>query len=175
MDSKYRKISIKMNRPDLKARTRAGYFPVLDTPLPKDEFVDQFELALKSPLLYTGIPLKASATAFPDQPHSVQVVVRANRHMLTWTRAANGDLRCEFSAATATFFKDHEPQDPQSYALLATIPAAKIPTYPEMPVVLRVTLPIDPKVTGLRFVVRDTAPGKMGTTDLAAPFTSPQN
>jgi hypothetical protein len=42
-------------------------------------------------------------------------------------------------------------------------------------VVLRLTLPIDPKVTLLRFVVLDTASGKMGTTDLAAPFTSPKN
>jgi hypothetical protein len=116
-----------MNRPDLIARTRAGYFPVPDTPLPKGELVDQFELALKSALLYTGIPLKATATVLPDQPHSVQVVVRANRHMLTWTRSANGYLRCEFSAATAAFFKDQEPQDPQSYAQLATIPAAKFP------------------------------------------------
>jgi VWFA-related protein len=175
LDGQYRKISIKMNRPDLKARTRAGYFPVPDTPLPKDELVDQFELALKSPLLYAAIPLKATATVLPDQPHSIQVVVRANRHMLTWTRSANGDLRCEFSAATATFFKDQEPQDPQSYVQLATIPAAKISTYPEMTVVLRVTVPIDPKVTRLRFVVLDTATGKIGTTDLAAPFTSPQN
>jgi VWFA-related protein len=175
LDSKYRKISIKMNRRDLKARTRAGYFAAPEAPLPKNQLVDQFELALKSPLLYAGIPLKATATVLPGQPHSIQIVVRANRHMLTWTKSDNGDLRCEFSAASASFFKDQAPKDSKSYAQLATIPAAKISAYPEMAVVLRLTLRIDPKVTRYRFVILDAATGKMGTTELAAPFSSSQN
>jgi len=175
LDGKYRKISIKMNRRDLKARTRSGYFPVAETPLGKDQLADEFELALKSPLLYTGIPLKASARAVPGQPNSIRVVVRADRHTLTWTRTDNGDLRCEFSAASAAFFKDQEPKDSKSYAQVATIPAAKIATYPDMPVVLRLTLPLDPKVTHFRFVVLDTATGKMGSVDLTAPVSPPKN
>jgi hypothetical protein len=148
---------------------------VAETPLTKDQLAGQIELGLKSPLLYAGIPLKATARVLPGQPNSIQVVVRANRHMLTWTRSENGDLRCEFSAASAEFVKDQEPKEPKRYAQIAIIPAAKVSTYPEMPVVLRLTLPIDPKVIRLRFVVLDTASGKMGTAELAAPFSSPQN
>ena len=178
-DGKFRRISVRINRPGVKARTRAGYFAVPDSPPPtKDQLTDELEEALGNPVPYTGIQLGATANIVPGEPHLQHISLSVDRHDLTCKPLLNGSQECALIAATASFSKNAKPLEIRSHNFGVSLRAHKTA---DEAVIVNLTVPLNSQVSRLRVIVRDEASGRMGSVDLAAlpvttipPHTSPR-
>jgi hypothetical protein len=169
-DGKFRMISVKINRPGLKARTRAGYFAVPDSPpLTKDQLTNELEEALGNPVPYTGIQIGGTANSIPGEPHLQHVSLRLDRHDLTFKPSPDAGQDCALVAAIASFSAKAKPLEIRSQNFSVSLRGQMTPTLADDVVVLNLTVPANSQVSRVRVIVRDEASGRMGSVDLA-PF-----
>jgi VWFA-related protein len=77
-DAKFRRIGVKVNRPDVQVRARKGYYPGGITPATKGiKEVDGLEAALGSPYDLAGIPVRAASYVFGSVNASESAVMLA--------------------------------------------------------------------------------------------------
>jgi len=178
-DGRFRRISVRINRPSVKARTRAGYFAVPDSPpRTKDQLTNELEEALGNPVPYTGIQIGATANFIPGEPHVQHISLRLDRHDLTCKPMLKGGQECALIAATALFSTKAKPLEIRSHNFGVSLPGHKTA---DEAVIVDLTVPLDSQVSRLRVIVRDEASGRMGSVDLAPfpattipPHTSPR-
>jgi len=172
-DGKFRKIAVAVGRPELKSRTRDGYFAIPEPPSPTDEqLADQIELALSNPLGYLGVPVTAKASVLPGDSQHIQIVLTGDRHTLTWSTLPNGDQQCQLIAAAASFSSasKEKPLKIQEEDFAYVLPAEKMSALAEKPVVYTLSLPFEPGIGHMRILLRDKVSGRTGTVDLRGPF-----
>jgi len=173
-DGNFRKIAVTLRRPGLAARTRDGYFAMPEPPPPtEDELTDQIEVALSNPLSYVGIPVSATASVLPSSTGSVRIVLTVDRRALTWSTSINGDQQCPLIAVAAAFSSaSHEkPVRIQKEDFAYVLPAAKVSSLSEKPVVYTLDFPLDSSVSRIRILLRDKTSGRTGSVDLPAPYS----
>jgi hypothetical protein len=166
-DSKFRTIAITVNRPAVRARTRAGYFAIPDPPEPTDDQLNhEMEEALGNPVPYTGIQVRAVAEAASGDPSSRQIALTLDWRDLAWSPLPSGDQACALITATGAFTPDGKLVRIRIHKFTGNRRNPNDLAAAAQSAVLKFTVPTDSQVARLRIVVRDQATGHMGTADI---------
>ena len=167
---KYHKIDLKIRRPGVTARWRAGYFdtPVEAPPiaLPAPEALAQ---ALEKPLRGTAIRLRAMPFDRADEGPKglrpiIDLVFSMDARDLTWTQQPDGSRKARVDATAAWYERELRPEGTVTHSCDLT---QKTPAD-----AAQCVLEIDPAESGIYFVraaVRDAMSGKLGTAWTMAP------
>jgi VWFA-related protein len=166
----YRRISVSVDRPGLKASTRNGYYIQTAQPAPPATAQDARELrarlafdlgsAVNSNIAYTGLPLTVSRV--PGQADTF--VIHVNTQALLWRDTPNGGSQAEVTLAVASFNKQNKMLAHAVDERIARLNAQAGPAEPAA-TDFTMTASIPAGATHVRFAVRDAATGKMGTAD----------
>ena len=166
---KFRKIKITLpEHPGLIATTREGYYLQrgpgrVDPQNPSRRLAFDLTSAGSSTMVYDGVPLtlKPSAT----DPDTFQILV--DGRALAWTFATDTEPRhAEVILMTSTFDKKGKELKKSAKVIKASAPATVVPTGRlERPILLETKLDHNPKAVRVRFVIRVSASGRMGTAD----------
>jgi VWFA-related protein len=169
---KFRKIKITIDRPGVVATTREGYYlqggPAPVNPeKPSRRLAFDLTSAADSTMVYDAVPI--TVTPSPTDPESYQVHVDAKG--LVWTFATDTEPRHADVVLMKTTF------DKKGKELKSTASAVKISLKKDAPPTgriehgaeLQAKIAHDPKAVRIRFVVRVTQTGRMGTADVNLP------
>ena len=171
---KFRKITVTLDRPGLKVLTRQGYFlrygpgPV-DPKNPSRLLVADLMAADSSNMAYDGVPF----TVIPAGSDPTQFAIHLDSKDIVWTPATDTERRhADFIMIVSTF-------DKKGVELHRDARTYKIPAQGDVPAVgpldrsieIDYHLMKDPKAVRVRFTVRVTASGRIGTQDTAVRFS----
>ena len=174
---KFRKIKVSIpDRPGLIATTREGYYLQrgpgrVDPQNPSRRLTLDLTSAGNSTMVYDGVPLtlKPSAT----DPDDFQILIDARA--LNWTFATDTEPRhADVILTTTTFDKKGKELKANAKIIHASAPTTVPPTGRiERPILLATKVDHDPKAVRVRFVIRVSSTGRLGTADaLIGPHTS---
>jgi len=166
--SKFRKIAVTLNRPDLKVLTRQGYFlrygpDNVDPVKPSRRLVADLMAADSSNMAYDGVPF--SVTPAPADP--TEFDIQLGPKDLFWTPKMDTDPRhADFILVVSTFDKKGMElhRDARTYSIKATGDVPDIGPL-DRGVNIKYHVMPDPKAVRARFTVRMTASGRIGTQD----------
>ena len=165
---KFRKIVVTVERPGVKIYTREGYYlqrgPGRVNPVnPSRRLVADLLSADTSTMVYDGVAVTIENTAEKPDEYLVHVPARA----LAWTYATDTEPRhAEVILMVSTYDKKGKEVKREAKIVKATAPATVPPTGRiERAVTMAYKLERDPKVVRVRFTVRVTASGRIGTAD----------
>lgn len=167
---KYRHIRVEVRRPGLSVMTRDGYFPVTSAQPPSNEVAAaakaqtrdiQSELvnAALNPMTYDGIDLHAAK----EQNGAYDLDVRSAD--LSWTPLANGLFHTNVTIFAVSFTPAGKVSADTSHQITGDIAQAPTPGS-RARTLLKCSFEVPPTATHIRFVVRDTLTGRIGTADL---------
>jgi VWFA-related protein len=166
--SKFRKITVTLDRPGLKVLTRQGYFlrygpERVDPVKPSRRLVADLVAADRSNMAYDGVPF--SVAPVPADPTEFDIHLESNG--LFWTPATDTEKRhADFILIVSTFDKKGAElhRDARTYSIGAQgdVPAIG-PLNRDVDIKYHVLS--DPKAVRARFTVRMTASGRIGTQD----------
>jgi hypothetical protein len=174
---KFRKIKITLpEHPGLIATTREGYYLQrgpgrVDPQNPSRRLAFDLTSAGTSTMVYDGVPLTLKPS--PTDPDDFQILVDARA--LNWTFATDTEPRhADVILMTTTFDKKGKQLKASAKVIHASAPATVAPTGRlERPILLETKLDHDAKAVRVRFVVRVSASGRIGTADATiGPHTS---
>jgi hypothetical protein len=162
---KYRQIRVKLKDPSLRAFTRDGYFSAsaLVDPVPMDgkkpEMQLQFDLvsAARTQLIYNGLKVEATHTAGG-------YVLLVGTKELRWVEQPDESRLAEVTVMTVFFNAKHKKLQSNVMELKEKIDRGGQLTSTSK-VALRLPLQAPPGAAKIRFVVRDSATGVLGTAD----------
>ena len=167
-DGKFRTTRVEVNRPGLRVRTREGYYATED-PLentPPDQALAE---AVKSPIPYVGISVKPEIVKLSSNPASAQVTIRIDRRGLSWRLMPDGRRHAEFTAIRAELSAGGEVLDyraTQKDVFIERGTDAQFESSLDMPILFTMSTEVPEKAARIRFVVCDTATGRIGTADV---------
>ncbi len=167
---KFRRIKITLDRPDLTATTREGYYvqrgPAQVNPAnPSRRLAFEVLSADTSNMVYDGVPL----TLTPDPANPDSFTIHIDGRGLVWAPATDTEPRhADMVVIASTFDKKNKELKRISKLVKAAASADVPPTGPlKRDVNLKFNLDHDPKAVRARFVVRVSATGRIGTADAA--------
>ena len=165
---KFRRIKVTLDRPGLTATTREGYYlqygPARVNPAnPSRRLAFDLTSAESSTMAYDGVPL--TLVPSPTDPDSFTVHVDAKG--LNWSYATDTEPRhAEVILMSTTFDKKNKELKRDARSLKVSAPSTVAPTGRlERSLDLVFKVDHDPKAVRVRFVVRVTATGRIGTAD----------
>jgi VWFA-related protein len=166
---KFRKIKVTVDRPGLKVITREGYYlqygPGLVNPVnPSLRLLADLASADSSNMVYDGIPITAQQS--PSDPGSFTVHVDGRG--LAWSNATDTEpRRTEIILDVSTFDKKGKELKRDATVERVSAPSSVPPTG-RLLRDLYIPCKIDrnPKAVRVRFTVRVSASGRIGTADL---------
>jgi len=166
---KFRKIQVTVDRPGLKVITREGYYLQygpgrVDPVNPSRRLIADLISADSSNMVYDGIAITPKQLA--TDPNSF--TVRVDGHGLVWTPATDTEPRhTEVIVDVSTFDKKGKELKRQAKVVKMAAPSTDPPTG-RLLHDLNIPCKIDnnPKAVRVRFVVRVSATGRMGTAEL---------
>ncbi len=165
---KFRRIKITLDRPDLTATTREGYYvqrgPArVDPANPSRRLAFELLSADTSNMAYDGVPL----TLTPDPANPDSFTIHVDGRGLVWAPATDTEPRhADMVVVASTFDKKNKELKRISKLVKAAASADVAPTGPlKRDVNLKFALEHDPKAVRARFVVRVSATGRIGTAD----------
>jgi VWFA-related protein len=162
----YRKIRVTLKNPSLHAVTRDGYYagavkvdapPAADARHTAGQLKFDLASAATSRLAYDGLNVEA-------QPTPGGFVIRVVAEGLEWKSAADGTRFAEVTAAVVCFDAKGRGLAQQVNELTLRI-GAQESTRDGIRSSIPVVIDVPPKTARVRFVVRDAATGKIGTTE----------
>jgi len=169
---KFRKIKITLTRPGLVATTREGYYlqqgvPRVDPVKPSRRLAFDLGSASDSTMVYDAVPI--TVTPSPTDPDTFKVEVAAQG--LVWTFATDTEPRhADFIVMATTFDKKGKELKRTAHVIKASAPNTVPPTGRlERGALVESKIEHDPKAVRVRFVVRVTQTGRMGTADVNLP------
>ncbi len=161
----FHKITVKVNRPDLRVRSRSGFFGVADSKAKEARKTGDLGTALATPLGAADVHLRLTSLFGNDTLGSIlSSVLHIDGHDLTFKQVENGDHESEIEVLAYTFGANGEVID--SLSRTHKIRAGG-DTYESMirdGLLYTVNVPI--KKAGayqLRIAVRDTASRRVGS------------
>ncbi len=165
---KFRKIVVTVERPGVKVYTREGYYlqrgPGRVNPVnPSRRLVADLVSADTSTMVYDGVPITIENTAEKLDEYVVRVPGRA----LAWSAATDTEPRhAEMILMVSTYDKKGKEIKREAKIVKASAPATVPPTGRiERGLAVAYKLPPDQKAVRVRFTVRVTASGRIGTAD----------
>jgi VWFA-related protein len=164
----FRKIKITViDRPDLKVQTRDGYYAMPDnhTADPKREF-QELSGSLVTPIPFNGILIPTSYTRLVKSPAphiSVRFVIPSTS--LSWAPDAKGHLSAQITIASADRGKHGAWKPSMLHVYTVSLPDGAAPTAATQTSV-HFEMPYRDS-NHLRFVVRDDATGRIGSSEIA--------
>lgn len=167
----YRRIGVKIDRPELTATTRNGYYvrkPEAPTSTSRDEAVRALRarlafdlgMAANSNIAYTG--LSCSVTRITARSTAFHVSV--DPRTLSWRDLAEGNRQAEVTLLVASFDVRRKMIGHSIQEMRAQGPFPAGSAQPA-PADFAVTAAIPAGAVRLRFVLRDAMTGKIGTVD----------
>jgi VWFA-related protein len=165
-DVKYRNIKVLCLRPGLTATTRSGYFTG-QSKQERSSTTAAYDLsaAVEGPMPLNGLRVTAvpdtSASAPPDT-----YIVQVGASELTWTPKDDGSSSASVYIVAATMNAKQKMIGHEVHPMKATAKAGVDLHEPTRLADFIFTAPPTSKATTLRFVVRDSATGRMGSFDL---------
>ncbi len=169
-DKKFRKIKVTVDRPDLKVTTREGYFPSspaapVDIQNPSRRLQVDLVAAETSTMVYDGVPVSLKPS--PSEPNAYTVHIDAKG--LDWSVAAGTTPRqAEVILLVATFDRKGKELTRVAKEFKASAPPT-VPPNGRLERAIDITHKVDPdpKAARVRFVVRVSSTGRIGTADAA--------
>jgi VWFA-related protein len=164
----FRKLKITViNRPDLKVQTRDGYYAMPDnqTADPKREF-QELSGSLLTPIPFNGIRIPISYTRLVKSPAphiSVRFVIPST--FLSWAPDAKGRLSAQITVASADKGKHGAWKPSMLHVYTVSLPDGATPSAATQTSV-HFQMPYRDS-NHLRFVVRDDATGRIGSSEIA--------
>ncbi|MEO6923539.1 MAG: hypothetical protein ABI142_06915, partial [Bryocella sp.] len=163
---KYRKIRVVCLRPGLTVTTRNGYYESPSSLTSTNEAISyDLATAAESP-----IPLNAlRVTAEPDDSVAVksgQYIVHVGASQLTWVANPDGTSTAHVAVLAAFLNRQHKLVGHTLHGMTATALAGINVQDPAKIANFTFEILHLPKAANFRFVVRDTATGRMGTFDM---------
>jgi VWFA-related protein len=164
----FRKIKITVvNRPDLKVQTRDGYYAMPDnqTADPKREF-QELSGSLVTPIPFNGILIPTSYTRLVKSPAphiSVRFVIPSTS--LSWVPDAKGHLSAHITIASADRGKHGAWKPSMLHVYTVALPDGATPSASTQ-TSIHFQMPYR-ESNHLRFVVRDDATGRIGSSEIA--------
>jgi len=166
--SKFRKIKITLDRPGLTVYTREGYYLQrgpgrVDPVNPSRRLVADIVSADTSTMVYDGVPLTLEPS--PTDPN--RFIVHVASRGLYWTPATDTEPRhSEVVLAITTFDRKGKELKSTAKIIKVSAPTTVAPTGRiDRGLDLVYNVPPDPKAVRVRFVVRVTSSGRIGTAD----------
>jgi hypothetical protein len=170
-DGKFRKIKILLpNHPDLRARTRDGYYALPQAPPPTDKLVrEQIGEALLSPLSFKALPIVDTSTTVTRDPPRAEVKFDVDAAAFSWSPQPDGRQQANVEVAVADFSRKNKSQHVISRFYTATIDHAqwKSRDQHDQRLAFHIDAPVTLPTGRLRIVIRDQTTGYMGTADIA--------
>jgi len=167
--AKFRKIRVDCLRPGLTMVTRAGYYA---EPVQHQKTLDtasyDLSTAAESKLQLNGLHV----TAVPETSVAVSpssFVIHVSAPSLDWTRQEDGSSIASVYVLGVSLNSKGKILDHIDHPMTATAKAGTNLRDDSRTADFQLTLPISPKAAHLRFVVRDSATGRMGSVDLPVP------
>ncbi len=163
----FRKIRVDLTRPGLRLQTRDGYFeePSAGARSAKPDTqqlgFDLFGAAF-SAIPYTGLHL--AATHDPDG-HPGDWILQANAGDLTWQDQPDGHTREAETVVLAACLGPDGKLLRKTFASLKSNTTVAGPLLPTLSAPLRIHVDAPSGTARIRFVVRDTISGRIGTAD----------
>jgi VWFA-related protein len=165
---KFRRIKITLNRPDLTATSREGYYvqlgPARVNPTnPSRRLAFELGAADASNMVYDGVPL----TLRPDPANPDAFFVHVEGRGLFWTAATDTEPRhADVVVMASTFDKKNKELKQIARAIKVNATGDVAPTGPLVrDVDFHFVLEHNDKAVRARFVVRVSANGRIGTAD----------
>ena len=167
-DGKFRRIRVELSRPRLKVRTREGYYateadPATDSP---DQALAE---AVKNPIPYEGIAVKPEIVKISHHPTSAQVTLGIDRHGLSWNLMPDGRRHCEITAIRAELSAEGDVLGyltAQKDVFIDKGTDIQFQRSLNAPVLFTMLTDVPEKTIRIRFVILDTASGRIGTADI---------
>ncbi len=165
-NGKFRAIKVRLAKQGLVARTRAGYFAIPDG-LDTDATVDSVLYgALRSPLPYKGLAIRASFRSLPNRPGMARFDVAVDRHDLDWRKTPNGDYLCHVMLVAMSVSRKERIVKNDIKELQGIVKASNWEAQREKPMTFPFIAELPPTADTMRVVVRDAGNGRVGTADL---------
>jgi len=165
-NGKFRRIRVLMRNPDLKARTRAGYYGSLDLSPSFAELDRLLSRAVINPLSYHSLEVEAKARIAGQQPPVADIKVTLDPTGLHWESLPGDKHRCEITVVAAGFSTKGQVVSHRLKELEIVVDEKKYVHLMKNPMVLTIATEISPAAVRLRVVARDSTNGNMGTADL---------
>ncbi|WP_353064771.1 VWA domain-containing protein [Tunturibacter psychrotolerans] len=166
--SKFRKIKITLDRPGLTVYTREGYYLQrgpgrVDPANPSRRLMADIISADTSTMVYDGVPVTLEPS--PTDPN--RFIVHVASSGLYWSPATDTEPRhSDVVLAITTFDRKGKVLKSVAKVIHASAPTTVAPTGRiERGMDLAYNVDPDPKATRVRFVVRVTSSGRIGTVD----------
>lgn len=159
----WRRLNVKVNRPDVNVRHREGYF-VFDELRPSDLDSVRADLvgAISSPLDATGVALNARVDKLKADAKKLSVVTQIAPETIT-IRTENGRTRAHVDVAYVLTDEKGRQLTAVTDRVGIDLPHDQFVTAVAQGVVQQKMLPLDGKARTLRIVVRDAATGQIGS------------
>jgi VWFA-related protein len=165
-DGKFRNIKVTLANPNLKARTRKGYYATPDAPDTDTKIDSELAGAVKNPLSYRALGMSVSYKILGGTPRTARYTIAADRHDLGWHPAPDGDRRCSIMVVAMSVSRKSRVVKNDVKALEGTVKAGKFEKQMDKPMLFTFTGELPPDAVRLRVVVRDDRTGNIGTADL---------
>ncbi|WP_255462464.1 VWA domain-containing protein [Granulicella sp. WH15] len=166
--TRFRKIVVTVDRPGVKVYTREGYYLQrgpgrVDPVNPSRRLMADLAAADSSTMVYDGVPLRLEN--LPEKPDSY--VIHIEPRSLAWTYATDTEpRRAEVILMVTTYDKKGKELKREARVIKGSAPPTVPPTGRlERGLNLSYDLIPDPKAVRVRFTVRVTASGRIGTVD----------
>jgi VWFA-related protein len=167
-NGKFRKVRVVMKRDDLVARTRMGYFSFAEAPANDQQLDTILSRAVVNPLSYRALNVQAFVKGSGTQAGSRNFKIYVGRNHLDWQTLPDGDHRCEVTIVEASIAPSGKVTAHTVKELEGTVVAKKFSKDWDKPMAFEMTAAVPAGTSHFKIVVRDSATGDMGTTDLAA-------
>jgi hypothetical protein len=162
-EAKYRKIEVRVLRPGLKVITRNGYFPSPDKPEKATDTV-AYDLSIAAE---STIPLNGLRVEVVPDARAGMWDVQVSAADLVWKSGADGASTASVYILAAEMNGKGKMSSHTTEAMKATAKAGTDLHDASRMATFVVTAPAKSKGNALRFVVRDSATGKMGSADVS--------
>ncbi len=174
---KFRKIKVTVDRPGLIVTTREGYYQQrgpgrVDPQNPSRRLMADLLSADTSTMVYDGVPVTLQSSPTDPDGYTIHVDARG----LYWTAATETEPRyADLILMVATFDRKGKELNRVAKVIHAAAPTTVAPTGRiERSLDMMYKVDHDPKAVRVRFVVRVTGSGRIGTADavLGQPATA---
>jgi VWFA-related protein len=163
-DSKFRRITVKVRRPDTHVRHRAGYFAYPVVPADPPTLQKALSDALKSPLEGSGVLMNVTARAAGPK---ITLAIELDPTTFTLVDDA-GAWKGRLDVAIAQTLSGERQQREPDFSLPLSVTAAERDRLMRQGLRLTRSVELQPNVQQLRIVVRDAATGMVGSVFIDA-------
>lgn len=163
-NGRFRNIRVVTKNPELRARTRNGYFSIPNSVLTFFELDRLLSRAVINPLSYHSLAISAHATVSPAR--NARVTVDLDAVGLHWQNVESQKHRCEVTVVSAGFSPKGKVVAQSVKELEVVVDDKKYAALVKDGMIMKLAMQLPPEAVRMRVVARDSTNGNMGTADL---------